>query len=211
MSGLPASFEEDQREVLPLVPTLQDCKDRTFVVTGSNTGLGFECAKHLVALGAAKVIIAVRSVERGEAAKAKIESDTGVEGIAEVWQVDLASFASVKSFVKKLEALERVDVAILNASLALDKKGIAEGLEMSLTVNVVSTFLMAAMILPLLQETGKKFGGTPHLVVVGSGAGFSPERELEKYDGDILKLLSDGPMTNRYYCPSASLALPSAY
>jgi NAD(P)-dependent dehydrogenase (short-subunit alcohol dehydrogenase family) len=192
-----ADFEADQRMPLPVVPTPEDCRGRTFVVTGANTGLGFECAKHLVALSAAKVILGVRSLDRGNAAKEKIEADTSIKGVAEVWEVDLGSYASVQEFVKKLSALVRVDVVIENASVALDQKTISEGLETSLTVNVVSTMLMAATVLPKLEETGKKFGGSPHLVIVGSGAGFRDEFKPGKTEGDILEQLTEGPMMGR--------------
>ena len=54
---------------LPVVPTTNDCNGKTYIVTGSNTGLGFECAKHFVQLSAKRVILAVRTVDKGEAAK----------------------------------------------------------------------------------------------------------------------------------------------
>ena len=112
-----------------------------------------------------------------------------------MWQVELGSYDSVKKFANRLLAIDRVDVVIENASMALDQKTLSEGLETSLTVNVVSTFLLAALVLPKLQETGRKFGGSPHLVVVGSGAGFSgTEGELEKIEGDILEQISEGPI-----------------
>lgn len=188
-----AKFAKDQHEHLPFVPTQEDCKGRTFVVTGANTGLGFECAKHLVALSAGKVILAVRSLEKGNEAKARIEADTGIQGVAEIWTVDLGSYESVKGFVKKLSTLERLDVMIENASVAMVDETFEEGLETSLTVNVVSTFLMATLILSKLQETGKKFGGLPHLVIVGSNAGFRLEGVLEKIEGDVLEKLTEAP------------------
>lgn len=64
--------------------------------TGANIGLGKEAARHFVQLNAAKVIIACRSVEKGENAKQDIESTTGRKGVVDVWQLDLQSYDSVR-------------------------------------------------------------------------------------------------------------------
>lgn len=184
-----------QYTTLPIVPTPQDCNGKTYIVTGANTGLGFECAKHLVRLSAVKVILGVRSLSKGETARSKIEAATGRKGVAEVWHLDLTSYESVQNFAKKVRGLDRVDAVIENASVALDKWTYAEGLETTLTVNVVSTFLLAALILQKLQESSKKFGNKPYLVVVGSGAGFSQKGVLEKIDGDIFDGLNQGGPT----------------
>lgn len=185
-------FVRRQYMTLPIALTPQDCNGKTYIVTGANTGLGFECAKHLVRLSAAKVILGVRSLSKGETAKSKIEAATGCKGVAEVWHLDLTSYNSVKEFAEKVRGLDRVDAVVENASVALDRWTTAEGLETTLTVNVVSTFLLAVLILPKLQESSKKFDNDPYLVVVGSGAGFSQNGVLEKIDGDILDGLNQG-------------------
>ncbi len=55
-----------QRLHLPLLVTTETCSGGTYIVTGANTGLGLEASKHLVAVGAAKVIMAVRNIAAGE-------------------------------------------------------------------------------------------------------------------------------------------------
>jgi hypothetical protein len=187
-----SEFVKDQRKPLPLAPTPSGCKGATFIVTGANTGLGFEAAKHLVALSSSRVILGVRNLKKGEEAKAKIEVETGIKGVAEVWHLDLTSSDSVKEFAKKVEGLERVDAVIENAGVAMGEWTSAEGLETSLTVNDVSTLLLAVLVLPKLQESGRKFGVQPHLVVVGSAVAFGAEGELERIDeeGDILEGLN---------------------
>jgi NAD(P)-dependent dehydrogenase (short-subunit alcohol dehydrogenase family) len=187
----------DQWTTLPIVPTPQDCNGKTYIVTGANTGLGFECAKHLVALSAQCVILGVRSLSKGDAAKAKIEAETGRENVVQVWALDLSSNASVKEFAEKIRGLDRVDAVIENAGVARLNWSVAEGLEMTLTVNVVSTMLLAAMVLPKLQESAKKFGTSPNLVIVGSEVAFQAKGELEKIDGDILDGLNQGIMGKR--------------
>lgn len=190
-------FVKDQSKDLPIVPTTEDCKGKTYIVTGANAGLGYECAKHLIKLSAKKVILGVRSLSKGKEAKTKLEAETGCGGVVEVWQLDLGSFASVKEFAAKVQGLDRVDAIIENAGIALDTKTISEGLETTLTVNVVSTFLLAVLVLPKLKESAKRFGTLPHLVIVGSNTALGAKGELEKVDGDILDSLSERPMTNR--------------
>lgn len=141
---------------------------QTVIVTGSNVGLGMEAARHLVRLNAEKVILAVRSVEKGEKAKASIEESTGRLGVAEVWSLDLASYESVKAFVKKAEGLKRLDAVVENAGIATREYNQAEDNEATITTNVVSTFLLALMILPKLRETATKYNVTPRLTIVSS-------------------------------------------
>jgi NAD(P)-dependent dehydrogenase (short-subunit alcohol dehydrogenase family) len=192
-----SSFITDQWTTLPIVPTSQDCKGKTYIVTGANTGLGFECAKHLVALSAARVILGVRSLSKGDAAKVQIEEETGCKSVVEVWALDLTSYVSVKEFVEKIQGLDRVDTLIENAGVAIADWSVAEGLETTLTVNVISTMLLAAMALPKLQESAKKFGTTPNIVLVGSEVAFQAKGELEKIDGDILDGLNQGVMGDK--------------
>jgi NAD(P)-dependent dehydrogenase (short-subunit alcohol dehydrogenase family) len=192
-----AGFVKDQYTTLPIIPTPQDCKGKTYVVTGANTGLGYECAKHLIRLEAKKVILSARSLSKAEATKTKIEAETGTTGVAEVWELELGSYDSVKRFSEKVKGLDRVDAIIENASIALDEWTTSEGLETSLTVNVVGTFLLALKVLPKLQDTAKRFGIETHLVVVGSEVAFDAKGEFEKIDGDILDGLNQGIMGKR--------------
>jgi NAD(P)-dependent dehydrogenase (short-subunit alcohol dehydrogenase family) len=191
------SFVTDQWTTLPIVPTAQDCKGKTYIITGANTGLGFECAKHLVALSAKRVILGVRSLSKGDEAKAKIEEETGLKNVVEVWALDLSSYASVKEFGEKICGLDRVDVLIENAGVALAEWTVAEGLETTLTVNVISTMLLAAIVLPKLQESAKNFGNSPKIVVVGSEVAFQAKGELEKIDGDVIEGLNQGILGKR--------------
>ena len=93
---------------------------QTVIVTGSNTGLGFEAAKHFVRLGADKVILAVRTVEKGEAARKRIEESTKITSVVEVWQLELESYGSVKAFAEKAQGLDRLDVLVENAGVPFE-------------------------------------------------------------------------------------------
>lgn len=149
------------------VPT-KSFAGQTIIVTGSNTGLGLEAARHFVRLDAAKVILAVRSLDKGNQAKESIEKSTGRPGIAEVWELDLASYASVKAFASRVQSLERLDVVVENAGVLTQKFVMAEDNEITITVNVVSTFLLALLLLPKLRETSTKFDKDVVLTFTGS-------------------------------------------
>ncbi|OBT63706.1 hypothetical protein VE03_06189 [Pseudogymnoascus sp. 23342-1-I1] len=172
---------------LPLHISAEKCAGKTYVVTGANIGLGFEASKHLVAVGAAKVIMAVRNVSAGEAAKADIEAATGTSGVAEVWVLDLASYDSVKAFAKRaVSELERIDALIENAGVAVFDRIMAEGHLLNITVNVLSTLLLAVLLLPKMSEDAKTFGIVPHIVFVSSRVGFDVEANWNTIKGDPL-------------------------
>ncbi|KAF2493961.1 putative short-chain dehydrogenase/reductase family protein [Lophium mytilinum] len=172
---------------LPLYATTEKCSGGTYIVTGANTGLGFEAAKHLVALGSAKVILGVRNLAAGEEAKAKIEAATGITNVAEVWELNLSSYDSVKSFAKKAIAeLDRIDALIENAAVAGSQRVIAEGHLQSITVNVLSTLLLGVLLLPKLKESAKQYGIVPHLVIVSSGVSFDYKDGWAKIKDDPL-------------------------
>lgn len=172
-----------QKRNLPLVLTTQDCAGRTYIVTGSNTGLGFEAAKHLAALGSAKVILAVRNLEAGNAAKAKILADTKANSDAvDVWALDLSNYDSVKAFANRATAeLDRVDSLICNAAVAEQTTRKVEGHVPCITVNVTSTFLLSMLMMPKLRETAKKYSNAvPHIVIVSSRVGFQAKPAWDK-------------------------------
>ncbi|KAL2059859.1 hypothetical protein VTL71DRAFT_10014 [Oculimacula yallundae] len=162
------TFLKSQWTKLPY-PT-DDFTGQTIIVTGSNIGLGFEAAQHFVRLGASKVILACRTQERGESAKSKIEQATKRSGVIEVWQVDLGSYESVKQFCRKASSLPRIDAVVENAGIATSFYTELEGRESTVTVNVVSTFLMSLLLLPKLREDAVKYNFVPRLVIVASEA-----------------------------------------
>lgn len=193
---------------LPLSITPAICKGRTFIVTGANTGLGYEAAKHLVLAGAAKVIMACRSLETGEKARKEIfdaitsSSSSSTHIILEAWPLDLSSYASVTAFASRASRdLDRLDVVIQNAGIAAsDPSHFAEGHRLTTTVNVLGTTLLGLLLLPKLTETAKRFypaptddsngpqgWNRPHMAFVSSGAGHSmPSAAWDRIKGDAV-------------------------
>ncbi|OBT82420.1 hypothetical protein VE02_09390 [Pseudogymnoascus sp. 03VT05] len=199
--------EATQPHNLPLHISREKCEGKTYIVTGANVGLGFEASKHLVAVGAAKVIMAVRNVSAGEAAKASIEAETGTSGVAEVWTLDLASYDSVKAFAKRAETeLECIDALIENAGVATFDRTMAEGHLLNITVNVLSTLLLAVLLLPKMSEDAKKFGIVPHIVLVSSGVGFSVKEDWDIIKGNPLVEVENAEYKGMKMYPLSKLA-----
>lgn len=146
-----------------------DFSGQTVIVTGSNTGLGLEAARHIARLGAAKIILACRTVSKGENAAADITtSEHLTKDRIEVWQLDLSSYDSVKAFAKRVDQLDRLDALIQNAGILTFKYRLEEGDESTITVNVTSAVLLGLSVLPKLRESAKKYGVRGRLSFVGS-------------------------------------------
>jgi NAD(P)-dependent dehydrogenase (short-subunit alcohol dehydrogenase family) len=175
------NLARDQAQDLPKASTYADLiKGGIFIVTGSNTGLGFEAASALVATGAAKVILAVRSQQRGDAAVKNIEEITGFTGVAEVWLLNMASYDSIVAFGERVKTLDKINGISLNAGVVQDQWTVADrGNEMTNMVNVLGTVLLAGLILPTLRQMAAKLGRKTHLSLVGSGTAFQKESDIE--------------------------------
>lgn len=161
-----------RNQYTPLPYPTQSFSGQTIIVTGSNTGLGFEAAQHFVRLGAGKVILAVRSISKGKEAANTIASTTGRQDVCEVWELDMASYDSIKKFGKRCEALERIDVALLNASISKSVFEESNGTEASIAVNVHGTFLLASDLLPALRSSYENTRRKSKLTIVTSDAHF---------------------------------------
>ncbi|CAK7226247.1 hypothetical protein SCUCBS95973_006136 [Sporothrix curviconia] len=168
---------------------------QTIIVTGANVGLGLEAVRHFARLGAARVIVACRSVEKAEAAVANVRQSLTPEQDAactlEAWDVDLGSFVSVAAFGRRAAAeLDRLDAVVENAGIATGEYTPLEGHESSITVNVLSTFYMALLLLPLLRRTAAQHNVRPRLTVVSSEAHFFA-RFAEQHAPSIFDALKD--------------------
>lgn len=161
-------FIRSQLLVEPAYPT-KSFAGQTVIVTGSNTGLGKEAARHFARLGASKLILAVRNTRAGDEAKRDIERTTQCgTSVIEVWSLDLSSYNSVKAFAERASKLSRIDVLLENAGIATAKFTRFEGHESTITVNVISTFLLALLLLPKLKSTAREFKTAPRLTIVSS-------------------------------------------
>lgn len=148
---------------------------QTIVITGSNVGLGKEAARHFIRMGAARIILAVRNVEKGQEAKAELENTPIEVGtgnkkcVLDVWEVDMASYASVERFSDRVTRdLDRIDIFLANAGIAPGSYRTAEDNEASITVNFTATMLLAALIMPKLKAVAREHKIRPTLSIVSS-------------------------------------------
>ncbi|KAJ8031748.1 Dehydrogenase/reductase SDR family member on chromosome X [Holothuria leucospilota] len=154
----------------PSVPDARLPADRTFIVTGANTGIGYETAKKIAKLGG-RVILACRSEERAKTAienmkketqdeYAEVKKNEETEGEVpelniEFMQLDLASFESTVEFARRYRDRGLpLHVLICNAGLyGPSTRMTADGFELHFQVNYLSHFLLTLLLLPLLKES----------------------------------------------------------
>lgn len=129
-----------------------DQRGRTILVTGANTGIGFEAAKALASKGA-RVLLGCRDADRGKAAMARIAAETpGAE--LDLILLDQADLSSVRSAAERIAEEPRLDVLLNNAGVMIPPLSrTAQGLELQFGVNHLGTFALTALLLPKLAQT----------------------------------------------------------
>ncbi|PHQ39642.1 short-chain dehydrogenase [Halorubrum persicum] len=152
----------------------------TVVVTGANSGLGYEGTRAFAAKGAT-VVMACRSVERAEAAADELRAEAGgeVDGDLDVRECDLASLDSVAEFAEGLRAeYDAVDVLCNNAGvMAIPRSETDDGFETQFGVNHLGHFALTGRLFPLLTDA-EGVGGDARVVTQSSGAHESGEMDF---------------------------------
>ena len=125
---------------------------KVFVVTGGNTGIGLATVSALAAKGAT-VVLACRNAEKGAAALDNIKSSQPDAKVS-LELLDLASMASIRAFSERMQKQHtQLDVLINNAGLlGASLVRTAEGFESVFGTNVLGTFALTGLLLPLLQK-----------------------------------------------------------
>jgi len=134
---------------------MPDQTGRTVVVTGANSGLGYEGSKAFVEHGA-DVVMACRSLERGREAAEEISDAVSVgEGSLTVMELDLADLDSVASFAESFtERFDQLHVLCNNAGvMAVPRGETADGFERQFGINHLGHFALTGHLLPALRET----------------------------------------------------------
>ncbi|KAK8250226.1 hypothetical protein HDK77DRAFT_480197 [Phyllosticta capitalensis] len=179
-----------------------DFSGQVVIVTGSNTGLGFEAVKHLVRLNAALVILAVRSTSKGNAAVQSLLDTTGcAPNRLQVWQLDLSSYDSIKKFGSRVQTLERLDAVIQNAGILTFNWAVAEENESHITVNVIGAVLLGLEVLPKLRESAAKYRLRGRLSFVGSDLQYIAKLSEKNEPGRVFDALNQkdkADMGDRY-------------
>ncbi len=131
----------------------KDISGKTYIVTGANSGVGYETTKQLVKQGA-HVVMACRNVEKGETV---VKSFSDLKGSYEVIKCDLASLESVRTFVTLfIEKHNRLDGLACNAGMVnMNNKPqyTKDGFEITMAASFFGHFLMTELLLDVLKKS----------------------------------------------------------
>jgi len=128
-----------------------DQSGRTFLVTGANTGIGFEAAKVLAARGG-RVLLGCRSEARAVSAMEAISADVAGADLDFV-HLDQGDLASVRAAAEQVSRESRLDVLVNNAGIMHVPKGLTvDGFELHFGVNHLGTFALTSHLLDKLAE-----------------------------------------------------------
>jgi len=128
---------------------------RTVIVTGANSGLGEITARELARVGA-KVVVAVRNLDKGNAAAAAMPGDV------EVRKLDLQDLSSVREFAASVDV---VDVLVNNAGImAVPYAQTVDGFESQIGTNHLGHFALTNLLLPKVSDRVVTVSSMMHLI-----------------------------------------------
>jgi NAD(P)-dependent dehydrogenase (short-subunit alcohol dehydrogenase family) len=157
---------------------------RLAIITGANSGIGFHTARHLARAGA-QVILACRSADKGEAARAKIAAENPASQL-EVRVLDVADLDSVRRFASEfLGRGQPLDLLINNAGvMALPtRRTTPQGFEMQFGTNHLGHFALTGLLLPaLLRQTGSRIVTVASIAHKGGVLNFDDLNAERRYD-----------------------------
>lgn len=167
---------------------IKNVKGKTYVITGTTSGTGFEATKILLSKGA-KVIMLNRNSEKTEETLFTLKKDLGGNIEASFVKLDLGELSSVKEAAEEvLKTVPRIDALICNAAIAQVPRQIitSDGFESQLGVNHYGNFLLQALLFPRIEASNGR------IVVVGS----------EGYKMGIKTIQFDDMNWDRNYSPN---------
>jgi NAD(P)-dependent dehydrogenase (short-subunit alcohol dehydrogenase family) len=132
---------------------IPDLSGKVIVVTGANSGLGFECSKTLAAKGATLVMTA-RNLQKGETACQEILQEQP-NAVLDLMKLDVGDLSSVRAFVAAFkEKYDRLDILLNNAGvMAIPRQETPDGFEMQLGVNHLGHFALTGLLLDVITQT----------------------------------------------------------
>ncbi|CAD7084127.1 unnamed protein product [Hermetia illucens] len=176
-------------------------KDKIYIITGANSGLGFQTARALAKRGAT-VVICCRSMDRANQAIEKIQAETS-EGRLVALQLDLGSFASIRECASQIKThFPQFDCLINNAGVSVKSKQFTkENYEVHFGVNHLGHFLLFKLLEDNIRQNNSR------IVVVSSllhQEGVIDFEKLGKCDDSrqskyVNPLYSDSKLMNFYF------------
>ncbi|KAF9761354.1 hypothetical protein IL306_003851 [Fusarium sp. DS 682] len=136
------------------IPSLEG---KVILITGGNSGLGFESTRQLLKHGPARIILACRSKAKFDQAVSELQKEGAKTDVISFLAPDLASFSSIKSAAKEFQASStRLNILVNNAGIMMTPEGLTkEGYEIQIGTNHMGHALLTHLLLPSLEETTK--------------------------------------------------------
>ncbi len=132
--------------------SVPDQSGRTILITGANTGIGYEAARVLAGKGA-RVLLGCRSAEKASAARDRIRA-LHPKAEMELLALDLGSLQSVRDAAAEAAQEERLDLLINNAGIMIPpREETADGFESQFGVNHLGHFALTGLLLAKLRAT----------------------------------------------------------
>jgi len=192
VGGWTTIYTRNKTAIKPFTTSdIPDLKDKVAIITGGNTGIGYETAKELAKKGS-RVIITVRSKEKGEATLSRLAKDIGnIENLVSFLELDLGSLSSVKKFAKEFIALNLpLHILVLNAGImkspGADFIGqemtygfslTSDGFEEHIGVNYLSHYYLTRLLMEKLITSSPS-----RIVALSSSAHISAYKEGMRFD-----------------------------
>ncbi|KAJ7486349.1 NAD-P-binding protein [Mycena galericulata] len=192
---------------------IPDLTGKITLVTGGNTGIGYETVKQLL-LKNAKVYLAARSPDKAAAAIKRLESETKKSAI--FIQLDLADLPSVRKAAESFLAQEsKIDLLFNNGGVMISPPDqlTAQGYDLQFGTNVIGHFFLTELLLPALTKSYEE-SKVPARIINTSSSGhqFAPGEGMElaslkggperdawvKKSSDFMKLYGQSKMGNIY-------------
>ena len=165
---------------------IPDLTGRVAVVTGANSGIGFETARALAGKGA-RVILGCRSRTTGPQAAARIrEQVPGADVLFD--SLDLASLRSIAMFAKEITTeADRLDILVNNAGVMMTPlEYTRDGFELQFGVNHLGHFALTAHLMPLLLATpGARVVTVSSLMHFAGRIDFADLQSLKRYNSTL--------------------------
>ncbi|GAP88295.1 putative carbonyl reductase [Rosellinia necatrix] len=192
---------------IPPTPVGTNLTGKTIIVTGGNAGIGYESARQFLELGASRVILACRSVSRGQEAVATLRADPVIKkvnpkAVIEVFELDLDDYQSGLEFANRVKReVEQLDLLLNNGGTAmLSYERSKSGHERMMQVNCYTHVLVCLALFPLLRSTAAARGAPTRITWVGSSvhkAQHSLRRRPVAAGGSVLRHFDDAANFHR--------------
>ena len=155
-------------------------KGKIFLVTGANSGLGYETSKYLLERGAT-VIMCCRDLLKAEKAKKEL-LEFNFSGKIELRELDLSDLRNVNKFVENIKnEFNHLDVLINNAGIMAPPKTFSkQGFEIQFAVNHLAHMFLTLKLLPLLEEKNNS-----RVVTVTSGVQYFGKIKWDDLQGNF--------------------------